>query len=142
MHLDDRLPSKQARGLRRAQRESSKLLEHASVDGKILLGFQANAPAGAAHVNDSKPGRLRELEDCQRANAVPGLAAPGIQGPPRGRQSDRESRSTLAVGSWTVRGLPPLPAGWYMLYSFGIYTRRIHSVYSRKRGQRNSYASS
>ena len=68
MHLDDRLPSKQARGLRRAQRESSKLLEHASVDGKILLGFQANAPAGAAHVNDSKPGRLRELEDGQRAD--------------------------------------------------------------------------
>ncbi len=67
--LGGRLPSEQARGLRGAERESSKLLEHAGVNGKILLALQPNAPAGAAHSNDSKPGRLRELEDGQRADA-------------------------------------------------------------------------
>ena len=63
------LPSEQARGLRRAERERSKLLEHAGVNGKILLAFQANAPASAAQMHDSEPRRLRELEDGQRADA-------------------------------------------------------------------------
>lgn len=68
--LDGGPSSEHERGLHRTEGKGSKLLEHASINGQVLLAFQANAPVGTAQMYHSEPRRLRELEHGQRPDAA------------------------------------------------------------------------
>ena len=58
--------AEQVRRLRGAECECPQLLEHAGMQGKVGLAFQAHSPAGPAQVHDAQPRHLIEAEHRQR----------------------------------------------------------------------------
>ena len=86
------------------------------MNGKVLLAFEAHAPAGAAQVHDSEPRRPWELEDGQRAITRDVLERPALVLSCSNRVLTLRrillgtTGSPLPGGERASGGKPPMPA--------------------------------